>query len=87
MCSQLFGTNINVTEVFPQYIDAGLDGEHRDRIVELSGGPEEASKAMALDSFTKQVRVKLDALEDGNQLKEISVVHFPRLLLLLGDLP
>lgn len=77
MRTQLFGTNINITEVFPQYIETGLDAKHRDRIVELSGGPEKAPKPMPLDAFTEQVMVKLDALEDGNPLKEIAIGAFP----------
>lgn len=77
MRSQLFGTNIHVTEVFPQYLDTGLDAKHRDRIIELSGGPEKAPKPMPVDVFTKQVMAKLDALEDGKPLKEIAVGAFP----------
>jgi short-subunit dehydrogenase involved in D-alanine esterification of teichoic acids len=75
--AQLYETNINVTEVFPQYINTGLDAKHKDKIIELAGGPEKAPKPMPLDMFTKQVMVKLDSLKDGKPLKEIPVGAFP----------
>jgi short-subunit dehydrogenase involved in D-alanine esterification of teichoic acids len=77
MRARLFGTNINVTEVFPQYVHTGLDVKHRDKIIELAGGPEKAPKPMPLDTFIKQVMVKLDASEDGQPMKEIAVGAFP----------
>ena len=77
MRSQLYGTNINVTEVFPQYIETGLDAKYRDRIIELSGGPEKAPKPFPLTAFTERAMSKLDTLENGKPLKEIAVGAFP----------
>jgi short-subunit dehydrogenase involved in D-alanine esterification of teichoic acids len=75
--AQLVETNVTVTEVFPQYVETELDKEHKQQMVEVSGGPDKAPKAMPLDAFTEQVIVKLDALEGGKPLKEIAVGAFP----------
>ncbi|KAG0645428.1 putative oxidoreductase [Hyphodiscus hymeniophilus] len=77
MRSQLHGTNINVTEVFPQYVETGLDDKFRDRMIEICGGPEKAPKAMPLADFTEKAMMKLDALEDGKPIQEIGVGAFP----------
>lgn len=76
--AQLVDTNITVTEIFPQYLDTGLDKEHREKIVAITGGPEKAPMPMPLDEFTKQVMVKLDMMENGKPPKEIAVGAFPK---------
>jgi short-subunit dehydrogenase involved in D-alanine esterification of teichoic acids len=77
MRSQLYGTNINITEAFPPYVETGLDAKYKDRMIELSGGPGKAPKPMPLRAFTEQLMVKLDTLEDGKPIKEIAVGAFP----------
>ena len=77
MHAQLCGTNINITEVFPQYVQTGLDTKYKHRLVELSGGSEKAPKPISIDTFTEQAMAKLDASQNGTPLKEIAVGAFP----------
>lgn len=77
--SQTAGTNINVTEVFPPYVETELLEEHKARVIEMSGGPDKAPKPMPLSEFTEQLIRKLDTEVDGKPLSEVGIGAFPEM--------
>ena len=60
MRAQLSGTNVHVIELAPPYVESELDTKHRDRNVEIQGGPEKAIKPMSLDNYLDQALVELE---------------------------
>ncbi|KAI1385141.1 NAD(P)-binding protein [Hypoxylon trugodes] len=66
--------NMNVVEIVPPYVDTGLDGEHRDAVNDLQGGPEQAFPPMLLEEYIEKFFETLDQLEpDGSIKKEVAV--------------
>jgi short-subunit dehydrogenase involved in D-alanine esterification of teichoic acids len=67
--TQLAGTNVNVIELAPPYVDTGLDERFREKIIELQGGREKAVPPMPLKEYMDST---IAALEKGDQ-KEIAL--------------
>jgi uncharacterized oxidoreductase len=67
--TQLAGTNVNVIELAPPYVDTGLDERFREKTIELQGGPEKAHPPMPLKDYMESATA---AFEKGGQ-KEIAV--------------
>ncbi|PVH89323.1 NAD(P)-binding protein [Cadophora sp. DSE1049] len=66
--TQLAGTNVNVIELAPPYVDTELDVKNRDRVIEMQGGKDKATPPMPLKEY---MDVTTAALEKGGQ-KEIA---------------
>jgi uncharacterized oxidoreductase len=49
--TQLAGTNVNVIELAPSYVDTGLDERFREKAIELQGGPKKAHPPMPLEEY------------------------------------
>jgi uncharacterized oxidoreductase len=67
--TQLAGTNVNVIELAPPYVDTGLDKRFREKTIELQGGPEKAHPPMPLKEYMDSTTA---AFEKGGQ-KEIAL--------------
>ncbi|KAE9375536.1 NAD(P)-binding protein [Stipitochalara longipes BDJ] len=67
--TQLAGSNVNVIELAPPYVDTGLDERFREKTIELQGGPEKAVPPMPLKEYMDSTTA---AFEKGGQ-KEIAL--------------
>ncbi|OTA89354.1 hypothetical protein M434DRAFT_23372 [Hypoxylon sp. CO27-5] len=66
--------NMEVVEIVPPYVDTGLDGEHREAVTAMQGGPDKAFSAMPLAEYIDKFFENLEQLEaDGSFKKEIAV--------------
>lgn len=52
--AELAGTNVNIIEIGPPYVDTELDKAFKDDMIARMGGPEKAPKPMALNAFLDQ---------------------------------
>lgn len=67
--TQLAGSNVNVIELAPPYVDTGLDERFREKIIELQGGPSKAHPPMPLNEYMDST---IAAFERAGQ-KEIAL--------------
>lgn len=67
--TQLAGTNVNVIELAPPYVDTDLDASIRDETIEMQGGKEKAHPPMPLKDYMDSA---IAAFEKGED-KEIAV--------------
>jgi len=49
--NQLAGTNVNIVELAPPYVDTELDSHFRDEVIAANGGPEKAHPPMPLKEY------------------------------------
>lgn len=49
--TQLAGTNVNIIELAPPYVDTDLDTKFRDQVIAASGGPDKAHPPMPLKEY------------------------------------
>ncbi len=69
--AQLAGTNMNIIELVPPYVDTGLDAAHRERINNMLPG--EGPVPMPLDMFIREAVAGLETRDaDGTPPREIS---------------
>ncbi len=63
------GTNVNVVEIAPPYVDTGLDAEHRERVNEMGLGGEPPME------LGKYMDATMEKLEKGKaeELREVGV--------------
>jgi hypothetical protein len=72
--SDLAGTNVNIIEFVPPYVDTDLDAQCREQTIALMGGRQNWHPPMALEEYMSQTLEGLaKADEDGKPLKEVSV--------------
>jgi uncharacterized oxidoreductase len=58
--SQLVGTNVNVIELVPPYVDTELDARFREKTIEMEGGPEKAYPPMPLQDYMNEATAELE---------------------------
>lgn len=64
--------NFNVVEIAPPYVETDLDNKHRERNIQIQGGPEKATKPMKLEDYMNVTMKQLASTgADGKMLKEI----------------
>jgi short-subunit dehydrogenase involved in D-alanine esterification of teichoic acids len=79
--AQLAGTNISVTDVSPPYVATELDVAHKERLVEILGGPEKAIPPVPLEDFLDQAMRGLgERGEDGKPRREVAVGAFSEMV-------
>lgn len=66
--TQLAGTNVNVIELAPPYVDTALDANFREQTIALQGGEEHATPPMPLNEYMEKTTAQL---EKGG-LKEVA---------------
>jgi short-subunit dehydrogenase involved in D-alanine esterification of teichoic acids len=72
--SDLAGTNVNIVELVPPYVDTNLDAHCREQTIALMGGRENWHPPMPLEEYMSQAMENLAKTnEDGKPLKEVSV--------------
>ena len=77
--AQLAGTNVTVTDLAPAYVDTELDVMHKERMIEMLGGPDKVPKPTPLEDFLDGAMKELDILVDGKPKREIAIGHFPEM--------
>jgi uncharacterized oxidoreductase len=72
--SDLAGTNVNIIELVPPYVDTDLDAHCREDTIALMGGRENWHPPMLLEEYMSQAMEGLAKIgEDGKPLKEVPV--------------
>jgi short-subunit dehydrogenase involved in D-alanine esterification of teichoic acids len=66
--TQLTGTNVNVIELAPPYVDTDLDAKFRAKTIELQGGPDKAHIPMPLKEY---MDITIAQFEEGPE-KEVA---------------
>jgi uncharacterized oxidoreductase len=72
--SDLAGSNVNIIELVPPYVDTDLDAQCREQTIALMGGRENWHPPMPLEEYISQAMEGLAKTdENGKPLKEVSV--------------